>query len=220
MKRLISHPHYLLILIGLFVSMIAKADVWDNPRVKIYYSKSKEYKLIITPKVIPDKYYQWDYFKSNKHPKTKNILRRKEEFMQNISGKDTILIPCTAGLYQINKTDSVLVWKRPFLNDICPVYAIIANDGSSVATFDNWYSTGYGVNVFVVYDENGNAKKTYKLEEISPFPLNDYMMTISSLHWNIGVEYIDNEKIEIIFGTEDDRKISRIYNIKELEFEE
>ena len=46
------------------------------------------------------------------------------------------------------------------------------------------------------------------------------MMTISSIHWNIGVGYIDNEKIEIIFGTEDDRKISRIYNIKELEFEE
>lgn len=220
MKRHLRHPHYLFILIGLFVSMIAKADVWDNPRIKTYYSESKEYKLIITPKVIPDKYYQWDYFKSNKYPQTKKNLRRKEKFMQNISGQDTILIPCTAELYQINKTDSVLVWKRTLLNDICPVNAIIANDGSSVATFDNWYSTGYGVNVFVVYDEKGNAKKTYKLEEISPFPLNDYMMTISSLYWNIGEKYIDNEKIEIIFSTEDDRTISRIYNIKKLDFEE
>ena len=140
--------------------------------------------------------------------------------MRNITEQDTIRIPCTAELYQINGADSVLIWERPLLNEVCPVYAIVANDGSSIATFDNWYSTGYGVNVFVVYDEKGNAKKTYKLEEISPFPLNDYMMTISSLHWNIGEKYIDNGRIEIIFGAEDDRQISKIYNIKKLEFEE
>lgn len=220
MKKKLRHPQYLLMLLGIFVSTTVKADVWDIPRVKTYYSNNKEFILVVTPTIIPDKYNQWYYYnKCNKYPQTKKLLRRKAKFMQNISGQDTILIPCTAELYQINKTDSVLVWKKTFLNDICPVYAIIANDGSSVATFDNWYSTGYGVNVFVVYDEKGNAKKTYKLEEISPFPLNDYMMSISSLHWNKGERYIDNEKIEIIFGTEDNKQTTRIYNIKKMEFE-
>jgi hypothetical protein len=32
---------------------------------------------------------------------------------------------------------------------------------------------GYGKNIFVVYDENGEAKSSYQLKEISPFPLND-----------------------------------------------
>ena len=219
MKRLIRLPIYILILTGLLISMTAKADTWDNPRVQTYYSENKEFNLIITPKMTPDKYYLWDYYKTNKHPQTKKILKKKEKFMQNISEQDTIRIPCTAELYQINGADSVLIWKRPLLNEVCPVYTIVANDGSSIATFDNWYSTGYGVNVFVVYDEKGNAKKTYKLEEISPFPLNDYSMSISSLYWRKDVRYIDNDRIEIIFETDDNKTTKRIYNLKRLEFE-
>ena len=219
MTQLLKHPHYVLILLGLLISMIVKADTWDNPGVKTYYSENKEFKLIITPKITPEKYYQWNYYVSNKHPQTKKILRKKEKFMQNISEQDTILTPCTAELFQIKGTDSVLIWKRILLNDVSPVNAIVANDGSSVATFNNWYSTGYGVNIFVIYDENGNTKKTYKLEEISPFPLNDYPMSISSLHWNKGERYIDNERIEIIFRAEDDREEKRIYSTQKLEFE-
>ncbi len=219
MKRLLRFPIYVLILTGLLISMTAKADTWDNPRVKTYYSENKEFKLIIIPKMTSDKYYLWDYYKTNKHPQTKKILKKKEKFMRNISDQDTIIIPCTAELYQINGADSVLIWKRPLLNEVCPVYAIVANNGSSIVTFDNWYSTGYGVNVFVVYDEKGNAKKTYKLEEISPFPLNDYSMSISSLYWRKDVRYIDNDRIEIIFETDDNKTTERIYNLKRLEFE-
>ena len=220
MKRILRHPHYFLILFGILVSMIAKADIWDNPRVKPYYSENKKYKLVITPKITPDKYYQWNYYKSNKHPQTKKILRKKEKFMQGILEKDTILIPCTAELYRINATDSILIWKKRLLNDYCPVYAIIANDGTSVVTFDNWYSTGYGVNVFVVYNEKGEAKRTYKLEEISPFPMNDYSMSISSLYWRKEVRFIDNDTIEIIFETENKKLSKRIYDMKKYEFEE
>jgi hypothetical protein len=219
MRLHLRQLHYLLILSGLLVSVIAKADTWDNPRVKIYYSDNKEFKLIITPEMTSDKYYLWDYYKNNKHPQTKKILRQKEKFMRNISDQDTIRIPCTAELYRMKGADSVLIWKRPLLNEFCPVYAIVADDGSSIATFDNWYSIGYGVNVFVVYNEKGNAEKTYKLEEISPFPLNDYSMLISSLYWRKDVRYIDTDRIEIIFETDDNKTTKRIYNLKRLEFE-
>ncbi|WP_010420887.1 hypothetical protein [Anaerophaga thermohalophila] len=220
MKRLLRHPIYLLILFGLLVSMIAKADTWANPSVKTYYSDNKEFILIITPKRTSDKYYLWNYYKSNNHPQTKKILRKKKKFMQSISAQDTVLIPCKGELYRVKgTTDSVLIWERTLLNDICPTYAIVANDGSSIATFDNWYSTGYGVNVFVVYDEKGNARKTYKLEEISPFPLNDYSMSISSLFWRKNVHYIDNDCIEIIFETDENKTTKRIYNLNRLEFE-
>ncbi len=218
MKRLLRHPLYVLILSGLLVSMIAKADTWDNPRVKTYYSENKEFKLIITPRKISDKYYLWDYYKTNT-PTDKKNLRKKEKFMRDISEQDTILIPCTAELYQIKGTDSVLIWKSKLLNDFCPVHAIVANDGSSVATIDNWYSIGYGVNVFVVYNEKGEAKRTYKLEEFTPFPLNDYSMSISSIYWRKDVRYTDNEKIEIVFETKDNKMTKRIFNLKRLEFE-
>jgi hypothetical protein len=166
-----------------------------------------------------DKYYLWDYYKTNRHPQTKKILRKKEKFMRNISDQDTILIPCTAELYRMKGTDSVLIWEKTLLNDVCPVYAIISNDGTSIATFDNWYSRGYGENVFVVYNEKGEAKRTYKLEEITPFPLNDYLMSISSIIWRDTVEYVENDKIELIFETRDKRKKTMIYNTKKLELE-
>ncbi len=219
MKRLLRLPIFVLIFSGLFVSMKAKADTWDNPRVKTYYSENKEFKLIITPKKTSDKYNLWEYYKSNINPQTKKILRQKEKFLRSISEHDTINIPCTGELYKINGTDSVLIWKRTLLNEVCPAFAIISNDGSSIATFDNWYSKGYGVNVFVVYDEKGNAKRTYKLEEISPFSINDYLMSISSIIWYDKVEYIENDKIELVFETRDKRKKTMIYNTKELEFE-
>lgn len=219
MKQLLRHPIFMLILPGLIISMMVRADTWNNPIIKAYYSENKEFKLIVTPKKTSDKYSLWNYYKSNKHPRTKKILREKEKFMRNISEQDTIRIPCTAELFRINGADSVLIWKRPLLNEVCPVHAIVANDGSSIATFDNWYSTGYGINVFVVYDEKGNAKRTYKLEEISPFSLNDYSISISSLYWKKDVRYINNDKIEIIFETKDNKTTKQIYNLKRLEFE-
>jgi len=101
MKQFIRQPYFILIIIGTLLNSNAKADVWDNPKVETYYSQNKEYKLVVTPQVIPDKYYEWYYYQ-NIHPQTKKILRKQEKFMQNISGQDTILNPCTAELFKIN----------------------------------------------------------------------------------------------------------------------
>ncbi len=220
MKTLLRHINYVLSIFGILVLMITMADEWELPRVETYYSENKQYKLVITPKYTPDKYYKWNYYKSNKHPQTKKLLRKEEKFMSNISGNDTIQIPCIAGLYRINETDSVLIWQKSMLNDDCPVFAIVANDGSSIATFDNWFSTGYGVNVFVVYNEKGEAQRTYKLEEISPYPLNDYPMSITRICWRNEVRFIDNERIEIVFETQKKLQTIRVYNTKSLKFEE
>ena len=219
MKRFLQYLHYVLIFIGILVPIIAKADTWDLPKVRSYYSENKEYKLIITPKIVSAKYYVWDYYKNNKHPQTRRVLRKKEKFMQTISPQDTILIPCIAELYRINKTDSIQIWKKPLLNDICPVNVIAANDGSSIATFDNWLGKGHGKNVFVVYDENGEAKRSYELEEITPFSLSDYRMSVTSTHWLSEARFSDNERIEIVFETREHIQTKRVYNVKSLEFE-
>ena len=221
MKRFLQHLYYILIFIGILVPTIAKADSWLPAHIRIYYSENKEYKLIITPKITSKKYDWWYYYKSNDHPQTKKVLRKKERFMRNIKEQDTIFIPCTAELYRISKTDSILIWQKPLLNEIGPVDAIVANNGSSVVTFDNWYSRGHGENVFVVYDENGEAKMSYELKEISPFPLNDYKESKTSIHWYRygNIRFIDNERIEIIFVTREDIQRKRVYNVKGLEFE-
>lgn len=220
MKQSLSRPRHVLVLLMLLLSASAKADVWETPRIKTYFSNNRVYKLIVTPSKTPEKYHQWQNYKNNWHPQTKRVLRKKEKFMKDLIASDTIAIPCSAQLYKNIGNDSILVWSKKLLNYTSPVHAIVADDGSSIATFDNWYSTGYGGNVFVVYNEKGEARRTYKLEEFSPFPLNDYLLSISSIFWRKSVRYIDNERIEIEFENGNKVIRTRIYDVGRLMFEE
>lgn len=54
----------------------------------------------------------------------------------------------------------------------------------------------------VVYDKAGGLIKRYKLEDFSPIPINEFAMSISSLWWRCGVEYVDNNTVEICFKHE------------------
>ncbi len=209
----------ILISVLFLIPPIVRADVWDTPKEKVYYSENKSFKLIVIPTFIPEKYYQWDYFKNSQVPFNKAGQRRKKRLLESITESDTILIPCHGKFYSISGADTVLMWDRKLLNDNCPVHAIVSNEGSSVITFDNWYSMGYGVNVMVVYNEKGDAKRTYKLEEITPYPLNDYSRSISSIGWRSGERYIDNDKVEIDFINEKDIITKRIFNTRLLIFE-
>jgi hypothetical protein len=40
LKRIIQRPFQILIIIGLLLPTTTKADVWDNPHVKKYYSQN------------------------------------------------------------------------------------------------------------------------------------------------------------------------------------
>ena len=206
-------------LLLLFTTEICKADSWAPYKTKEYYSENKEYKLVVTPRFTPKKYYDWVYFKQTANIHNKVIDRKRKKFFDNLTENDTVLIPCHGKLFCITGTDTVLIWERKLLNDICPASAIVSNDGSSIITFDNWFSNGYGGNVMVGYNEKGDAKKTYSLSEISPYPLNDYFTSISSIWWKSDAKFIDNEKIVIEFYTEKKETIKRIYNTRLLEFE-
>lgn len=207
-------------LLLLFSTGIVKADMWADYKVTEYFSVNKKYRLVVTPTFTPEKYFKWKSLKMTEAVDNKSIDKRRAKFFKTLTAKDTVLIPCYGRLFCITGTDTVLIWERKLLNDICPVSAIVSNDGSSIVTFDNWFTNGYGRNVMVVYNEKGDAKRTYSLSEISPYPLNDYYTSISSIWWKSYAKFIDNEKIEIEFCTEKKQKTKILYNTKYLEFEE
>ena len=182
----------------------ARADCWDSPKTKFYYSENKAFVLKVVPTYIPEKYYEWRSAKQNK----------KKKFSQS----DTTIVHGYAILYKFLVNDSIIIWKRQIINRICPVTAYVSNDGKHVVTFDNWYNMGYGDDILVIYNESGDFTKRYKLEDISPFPINDYEMSISSLHWNCGNRFLDNERIDICFYVEKIDK-HRILNVEEMKFE-
>lgn len=195
-----------LIILFLFVTVLhVIADTWEPQKTKYYYSENKTYMLKVVPLTYPPKFWYANY----------NRLKRKNK----LSGKDTTIISCTGTLYKIIASDTSIVWEKKLINRICPVTAIVSNDGSSVITFDNWLMIGYGSDIMVVYNEFGELKKRYKLEEISPFPINDYPSSISSLYWCCGKKYTTNYSIEICFENRNNEIIKRIYNVRNMTFE-
>jgi hypothetical protein len=130
----------------------------------------------------------------------------------------TILTFCHAILYKIENSDTTEVWNKKLTNAIMPEFVIVANDGSSIVTFDNWSSLGYGPDVMVTYDRNGILIKKYKLEDFSPFPINDYLHSVSSIWWNCGAKYIDNQTIQICFQDEKKAIKTKQYNLTTGEF--
>lgn len=96
---------------------------------------------------------------------------------------------------------------------------MVSEDGKYVVTFDNWHSMGYGLDVMVVYNEKGELLKRYKLEDFSPFPINTYLLTISSIHWRCGVSFIARDTVRICFQDEEEQKKFKLYNLSRLEFE-
>jgi hypothetical protein len=190
---------YLLTGLLILISSSLIADSWNTPKIERYFSNDSTFMLKVYPTFIPEKFSKWNSAK----PK-----RRK-----NFSEKDTTIIPCYAILFKIEKKDTVEVWNRGLINRVMPAFAIVADDGKSIVTFDNWGSMGYGLEAMVTYDEKGGLIKRYQLEDFSPFPINDYFISISSLWWRCGVKYLDNQTIEICFQNKKKEVQTRQYNL-------
>ena len=198
---------YLLLTIVILLHFsYSNADTWLPPKTKDYYSTDSSYFVRIVPRCVPEKYWKW----------VEASPKKKKRF----SPQDTTVVPCHTMMFKRTKQGDSLIWKEKLINQIAPVSAIVSNDGQYLITFDNWHSLGYGIDVMVIYDKDGMMLKRHKLEDISPFPINTYTMSISSIWWNCGHQMIDSEKIEICFGTEDEKKESGVYLLTELKMEE
>lgn len=81
------------------------------------------------------------------------------------------------------------VWKAPLANLIAPTAALVTNDGRYVVTFDNWYSTGHGEDVIVIYREDGSLVRSMMLTDLVPdFYMATLSHSVSSISWRDGAE--------------------------------
>lgn len=195
---------FVLLFILVLLAGKTSPDTWAPPSIRSYLSENGQFLLKVYPTEIPKNYYKWHSAKP----------KRKSRF----SVEDTTIVHCHAILYEINHTDTIQIWNKRLINRMAPSFAIVADDGKSVVTFDNWGSLGAGIDVMVTYGECGNMVKRYNLEEFSPFPINNYLMSISSIWWRCGAKYISNDEIEICFSDDKENTETRIYNLSTKEF--
>jgi hypothetical protein len=181
------------------------ADSWAPPKTKDYYNEDKTYFVRIVPRTVPEKFWKW----MNAKPRQKN----------RFSPADTTIIPCHAIMYKKTKNGDSLVWKKKLINEIAPVSAFVSNDAKYLVTFDNWHSMGYGVDVMVYYDNQGNLLIRHMLEDISPFPINTYSMSVSSIWWRCDTKFLDNKRLEICFEDDKETIIRKTYNLDEKRLE-
>ena len=205
MNNLIKQLTIIIILIA--TSYGLKADTWGTPETKFYFSEDSTHILKVIPRHTPLNFYKWLTAKPN----------RKERFNK----KDTVVTPCYAILYRINEDkDTVEIWKKNLINSISPVEALVSNNGKRIITIDNWHSVGYGIDVFVVYNEKGELIKRYKLDDFTLFPINNYMFSISSIWWDCGIELLNKvNKVKICMRTEDGKVGTKFYSLQSYEFE-
>jgi len=199
---------YLFLILFVFSAFQVFADLWEPAEIFVTYSENKEYMLVIYPEIIPKNYHTSGY---------KRIY--KGEVV-----KDTVQ-PCHAILYHILNTDTVVIWNKFLINNTSPVSAVVANDGKSIVTFNEWGWLGL-THTIVIYGELGELVKDISLEEISPFPINEYSSGRPSIfwsgegeNWRGKGEYLDNDRIEIYFVNKENEVRKRIVNIRNGTFE-
>ena len=145
----------------------AQADSWEDPETQVVFSKNKQFRLTIEP--APEKEVDAFYAAEN--------------------GKREAIKPNAKGKLERKRPDSgwETVWKKPLANLIAPTDALISDDGQYVVTFDNWYSTGHGENVIVIYRADGSLVRSMELTDLVP----DYYTaqlynSVSSVDWRSG----------------------------------
>jgi len=194
-KRILISVFFIVITINSF------ADSWEDPKITVTYSQNNEYALVVHPR-----YYPKDYF----------TAKYQRQYKQGIT-KDTI-IPCYAVLYHFSNSDTTIIWKKYLVNITAPCEIIVSNDGKSIVSIDDWFSRGTK-HAMVIYNETGEAIVDFTLKEISPFPLDAYERTISSIWWGGRAEYLDNERVKIYFRNQYDDVKERIFSIIHKYFE-
>ncbi|MCB1634336.1 MAG: hypothetical protein KDI51_07060 [Xanthomonadales bacterium] len=140
----------LLVLCALLLAPSAWADSWAMPTAKSYASRDGHYRLTIYPRGLAG---QLAYFEDK--------VAGAEPAGQQAGGDES----CLAELERLGPGGYETVWQRPLINDVSPVSALVDVSGAFV-TFDNWFSKGYGNDVIVIYDADGNLVRSLALTEL------------------------------------------------------
>ena len=161
----------------LLCAATALADSWSLPRRETYLSADATWRLVVTPKQLQG---QREYFRD----KVERVPDAGAA--PGVQGNEA-----RADLFHkaIGTT-----WKHvarwSLVNEVSPVDALVANDGT-VVTFDNWHLMGYGDDVVVIYGPDGKLRRKLGLSDLLfEEDIGELNRSTSSIWWS-GTHRID-----------------------------
>ena len=112
---------------------------------------------------------------------------------------------CRALIYVFNASthEYERTKELPLANDVAPVEALIRDDGRYLVTFDDYFSTGYGNNIIVIYDLVAGTDTHLKLEDfLQPAQIADFTESTSSRQWRGLVDFMHEQRYIYIGATD------------------
>lgn len=164
--------HLLVLLFTFPWCFTVKADQWLPATPETYSSRHGVYRLTIFPKQLDG---ALPYFQDK--------ATGKKPAGQSLKGRtrcEATLERLVDGLGRYEQ-----LWRKPLVNDVAPVSALVSDVDGSFVTFDNWHSMGWGDDVIVIYAGSGALKKKLALTDImSEADFNKFPRTASSIWWS------------------------------------
>lgn len=184
------------------IALAINANQWEVPKKQKYYSLNKRYYVEVVPR---------KPVKGNNTESTGAVSEEKNNY-----AKGTLFKQKESGSYR--KLHSFRL-----VNEVSPAEVIVSNDGSYIATFDNFYTSGYGPEAVVIYRSGGSVVRQLALEDfltendIATLPGSNY-----SRWWGRGHYFEEKTNLlvlRIVSGNESpgvfyDLKGAKFYEIK------
>lgn len=113
-----------------------------------------------------------------------NLIVRVEPGYTEADGNKARKAHCRFFRYSEEKKQYEFLREHELINVIMPCRVIIPNDGSYLATFDDYIGVGTSKNTIVIYDSEGLMLKRWALSDILPeSEIKKLPRSTSSIHW-------------------------------------
>jgi hypothetical protein len=157
--------------VALFVVTYATcADQWLSATPETYSSYFGSYRLTVYPRQVSDPLA---------------FFEDKLAAVEPAGQEATEQARCEATLEQLVGSHYEQLWRKPLVNDVAPVSALVSDRSGAFVTFDNWHSKGCCDDTIVIYDRLGNMVRKFALTDIlTEKEISNLPRTVSSTHWS------------------------------------
>lgn len=182
-KRSVARMKQLLLaVLWILVVPTAIADQWLPATPKTYTSSSGTYRLTVFPREL-----------TGALPYFEDKVADKAPAGQQQGGQAR----CEAVLEKLGGNEYRPLWRKPLVNDVSPVSALVSDKDGSFVTFDNWHSMGWGDDAIVIYDGTGQLKRKFALTSLMGREEFDRLPRSASSIWWSGEHEIPYDELVV-----------------------